>query len=146
MVRRFVKNGLNMHHFAEPIYLRRMTPNSLSRKSTAEKAKIHFDVVKRFIDTFTYDELFPDVAWDKIPAGQRQLHARCLTAATFLAIGQTYVETNSPVCAETAFDQACSDMRDCLELEPDNRLFQQLLHKFELLRAEYAPAMQQVAE
>jgi glycosyltransferase involved in cell wall biosynthesis/Tfp pilus assembly protein PilF len=146
MVRRFVKNGLNMHHFAEPIYLRRMTPNSLSRKSTAEKAKIHFDVVKRFTDTFTYDELFPDVAWDKIPAGQRQLHARCLAAVTFLAIGQTYVETNSPVCAETAFDQACSDMRDCLELEPDNRLFQQLLHKFELLRAESAPAMQQVAK
>jgi len=74
------------------------------------------------------------------------LYVKCLTAVTCLAIGQSYVKSDSPACAKIAFDQACSDFEDCLKMDPDNRLFQQLLHKFGLLHTEYAPAMQQVAK
>jgi len=110
------------------------------------EAKYHFEVFKRFAGTFACEELFPDIAWDRIASHRRQLYVKCLTAVTCLAIGQSYVESNSPVCAKTAFEHAYSDLKDCLKMEQDNRLFQQLLHKFELFHAEYAPAMQQVAE
>ena len=146
MMRRFVKNGLKSHHLKGALYLRRMTPDSLSANSTIQKAKCHFEVFRRFADTFACDELFPDIAWDKIATPRRQLYVKCLTAVTCLAIGQSYVKSDSPACAKIAFDQACSDFEDCLKMDPDNRLFQQLLHKFGLLHTEYAPAMQQVAK
>jgi FkbM family methyltransferase len=146
MMRRFVKSGLKSHHLKAALYLRRMTSDSLSASSTVQKAKCHFEVFKRFADTFACDELFPDIAWDRIASHKRQLYVKCLTAVTCLAIGQSYIESNSPVCAKTAFDEAYSDLKDCLAMDPDNRLFQQLLHKFGLIRTEYAPAMQQVAK
>jgi hypothetical protein len=143
MMRRFVKSGLKAHHLKAALYLRRMTLDSLSGNPTIQKAESHFDVFKRFVDTFAYDELFPDVAWDKITPHKRQLYVKCLTAVTCLAIGLSYVKSNSPVCAKTAFDQAYLDLKDCLKVEPNNKLFQQLLHKFELVHAEYAQTMQQ---
>jgi len=146
MMRRFVKSGLKAHHLKGALYLRRMSPDSLSGNSTDQKAKSHFDVFRRFADTFACDELFPDIAWDKIATPRRQLYVKCLTAVTCLAIGQSYVKSDSPACAKIAFDQARSDFEDCLKMDPDNRLFQQLLHKFGLLHTEYAPAMQQVAK
>jgi len=134
MMRRFVKKGLGAHHLGEVLYLRRMTSKSLSRHFTAEKAKSHFEVVRRFADTFACDELFPDVAWDKIPFERRGLHAKCLVAVTCLAIGQAYVRTNSPVYAETAFGQACSELNDCLRIDPKNQRVRELLRKCEFAR------------
>ncbi|MEE8149752.1 MAG: glycosyltransferase, partial [candidate division Zixibacteria bacterium] len=64
MMRRFVKNDLKIHHLDGALYLRRMTSNSLSRNYNAQKAKCLFEVVRRYTETFTYEELFPDVAWD----------------------------------------------------------------------------------
>ncbi|TET69782.1 MAG: glycosyltransferase, partial [Candidatus Aminicenantes bacterium] len=120
MMRRFVKAGLKAHHLSEPLHLRRMYADSLSRNCSAQKAKSHFDVVKRFTDTFTYDELFPDIEWDKIAPEMRQLHAKCLTAGTYLAIGQEYVKTNAPECSRIAFDLACSELNDCVKMDPKN--------------------------
>jgi hypothetical protein len=70
---------------------------------------------------------------------------KCLAAATCLAIGRSYAKTNSPVCAKTAFDYANCDLKECLEIEPDNRLVQELLNKSQFMRNEYAQTMQQTA-
>jgi len=144
MMRRLVKHGLKIHHLKGALYLRRMTSDSLSRNYSAQKAKSHFDVIKRFIDTFAYYELFPDVAWDEIAPQMRKLHAKCLTAGTYLAIGQDYVKTKAMEYSRTAFDQACSELNDCLKIDPENQGLRQLLQKSKLIRARYAEAPQQV--
>jgi glycosyltransferase involved in cell wall biosynthesis len=144
MMRRFVKHGLKIHHLKGALYLRRMTSGSLSRNYSTQKAKCHFDVIKRYIDTFTYDELFPDVAWDQIALEMRQLHAKCLTAGTYLAIGQEYVKTNAPEYSRIAFDLACSELNGCVKIDPENQDLRQLLQKSKLIRAKYTEAPQQV--
>jgi len=135
MMRRFVKAGLKAHHLSETLHLRRMHADSLSGNCSAQKAKCHFDVIKRYIDTFAYNELFPDVEWDKIAPERRQLHAKCLAAVTYLAIGQDYVKSNSPIYAKTAFESACSELNGCLKMDPGNQRVQQLLQRSELARA-----------
>ena len=144
MMRRFVKHGLKIHHLKGAMYLRRMTSDSLSRNCSAQKAKSHFDVVKRFTDTFTYDELFPDIEWDKIAPQIRQLHAKCLTAGTYLAIGQDYVKTKATECSRIAFDLACSELNDCVKMDPKNQGLRQLSQQLKLIRAKYTEAPQQV--
>ena len=144
MMRRFVKMGLKIQHLPAALYLRRMTSDSLSRNFTAQNAKFHFDVVRRFTNTFTCDELFPDVAWDEIAPQMRQLHAKCLAAGTYLAIGQDYVKTNATEYSRTAFDQACSELNDCVKMDPENQDLRQLLQKSKLIRARYTEALQQV--
>jgi hypothetical protein len=144
MMRRFVKAGLKEHHLSEPLHLRRMHADSLSGNCSAQKAKCHFDVIKRYIDTFTYDELFPDVAWDEIAPQMRQLHAKYLVAGTYLTIGQNYVRTKAIECSRIAFDLACSELNDCVKMDPKNQGLRQLLQKSKLIRAKYTEAPQQV--
>ncbi len=144
MMRRFVKAGLKAHHLSEALHLRRVQSNSLSRNLTAENAKLHFEVVKRFTDTFTYDELFPDVDWDKIAPEMRQMHAKCLAAMTYLAIGQEYVKSSSPaVYAKVSFEQACSELRSALKMNPENERIRQMLQKCELGKQKYTEQIQQ---
>jgi glycosyltransferase involved in cell wall biosynthesis len=145
MIRRFVKHGLKAHHLKAPLYLRRMLPDSVSREVTDEKVKAHFEVLRRFTESFSYDELFPDVAWDKIAPEKRQLHAKCLAAVTYLAIGQVYVKPNSPIYAKMAFEQACSEMRGSLKMDPGNPRIRQLLQKCEFGRQRYDEAILQAA-
>jgi hypothetical protein len=116
-----------------------MTAGSLSRDFSTEKARCHFEVIKRFTETFAYDELFPDVAWDKIVPQRRQLHAKCLIAATYLTIGQSYIKTNGGLYAQTAFDLAHLELRDCLKMDPNNQLALQLMQKTIFLQTEYNP-------
>jgi GT2 family glycosyltransferase len=143
MVRRCVKHGLQAHHLKASLYLRRMIPDSLSRKVSDEKVRAHFEVIRRFTESFSYDELFPDVPWDKIAPETRQLHAKCLAAVTYLAIGQAYVKTNSPFYAKMAFGQACSELNDCLKMNPGNPQIRQLLKKCEFGRQKYEQDVQQ---
>lgn len=144
MMRRLVKSGLKIHHLKNALYLRKMTSEGQSRAFTAKKAKCHFEVVKRLTDTFTYDQLFPDVWWNKIPPATRQLHAKCLAAITYLAIGQTYVKSNSSIYAETAFELAGSQLNDCLRMDPANPQVRQLLQKCEFARSRCSAAPQAV--
>jgi glycosyltransferase involved in cell wall biosynthesis len=143
MVRRFVKGGLKAHHLKEALYLRRMKSDSLSATHTAQKAKCHFDVIKRFADTFSHDELFPDVGWEKIPAEMRPLHAKCLMAVDWVAIGRTYIEVNSPIYARTAFDLACSQLNDCVRIAPYDPRIRQLLQQCKSVRTGFEQALQQ---
>ena len=133
MMRRFVMHGLKAHHLKEALYLRRMTGNSLSRKSSEQKAKNHFDVVRRYAETFTHEELFPDVNWQKIAPGQRKLNAKYLAAETFLAIGRNYIKTNSPpVYAEVAFEHAGCELNECMKIDPNNKQVRKLMQECEL--------------
>lgn len=143
MMRRFIRHGLNAHHLKHALYLRRMTGESLSRSHSLEKAKCHFAVVRRFRDTFAHDELFPDVPWHEIPAEVRPLHASCLTVTTYLAIGQDFVKSNSPnVYVEMAFEAACSQLNEYLEIDPDNWKIRELLSKCERGRQQYGSGTQ----
>jgi hypothetical protein len=138
MMRRFVKHGLKISHLPSALYLRRMTENSLSRDLTPQKAKCQFELVKRFTETFSHDELFPDVKWDKMPADKIQLNAKCLAVVTYLAIGQDYLNAHSAgFYANTAFNHACSELRECLKIDPGNHQIQELLQKCELGRQRY---------
>ncbi|OHB79357.1 MAG: hypothetical protein A2Z25_15860 [Planctomycetes bacterium RBG_16_55_9] len=143
MMRRFVKAGLKAHHLGEALHLRRVQPNSLTRTYSAQKARCHFDVVKRFVETFTYDELFPDVAWHEIPQDRRSIHAKCLVIATYFAMGQDFVKTNSPpIYIKAAFEEAYAQLQECLEIDPDNAQIRQLLHKCEIGMQKYDDEVQ----
>jgi len=130
MIRRFVQHGLKVHHLQDALYLRRMGFNSLSRNFNARKAKSHFEVVKRFVDTFKYDELFPDVDWKKIAPERIELHARCLVASTYLAMGQAHKKAKSPpFYVKMTFELASEQLNDCLKIAPGNRQISELLQK-----------------
>jgi len=144
MIRRFAKKGLKTHHHKRPLYLRRLIKSSLSKTYTARKAKSHFEVVKRFADTFAHDELFPDINWEAMPPERKSVNAKCLTAKTYLAIGHSYIEADtSSVYAETAFDHAYNELNECLEIDPDNHLVQELIEKYEGYRRSFRELVQQ---
>ena len=135
MMRRFVKHGLRMRHLPAALYLRRLTANSLSRNFNAAKAKSHFDVVRRFTETFTAEQLFPDVRWDKLPAEQKPLLAKCKTAIVYLGIGEQYLGSNAPDFAEAAFEMACAQLDECCKIEPANQQVRNLREKCRFIRA-----------
>lgn len=138
MMRRFVRAGLKARHLGEPLHLRRMQPESLTRTPSEQKARCHFSVVGRFCETFSPEELFPDVPWDKIPPGARLLQAKCLIVSTYLAMGQDFVKSNATdIYVKLAFEGACSQLRGCLEIEPGNWEIAQLLDKCERGKRKY---------
>jgi len=138
MMRRLVKAGLKVHHLGEALHWRRVQPHSLTRMYSTQKARCHFDVVKRFVDTFAYEELFPDVPWETIPQDQRQVHAKCLVVSTYLAMGEDFLKSNSPhLYIQMAFEEACVQLQECLEIDPGNESIRQLLHKCERGKQRY---------
>ena len=144
LMRRFVKQGLKASHLGRALYLRRMGLDSLSRNHSPQKARCHFEVLKRFVETFKYDELFPDVNWDKISPERRQLHARYLVAATYLGIGQIHIKANSPsIYSEMANEFAGKELTECLKIEPNNKQVRELLRKCEMGRRKYGEKIPQ---
>jgi len=129
MMRRFVKQGLRMVHLPLALYLRRLTTNGLSRNFSAAKAKSHFDVIHRFTETFTPDQLFPDVQWDELPVEEKPLLVKCKTALVYLGIGEQYLGSNTRDYAAAAFEMACAELDDCCKIEPDNQQFRNLREK-----------------
>ena len=118
--------------------------DSLSRNHSPQKARCHFEVLKRFVETFKYDELFPDVNWDKISPERRQLHARYLVAATYLGIGQIHIKANSPsIYSEMANEFAGKELTECLKIEPNNKQVRELLRKCEMGRRKYGEKIPQ---
>lgn len=131
MMRRAVKGDIVMRGLSSPLYLRRITKDSLSRTLNIEKAKCQFKVLKRFTDTFGYDELFPDVKWGKIEEAKRGLHGRALTALTYLTIGQVYADANHSLFAQTARQMACYELKRCIADDPGSERLQQMLQRCE---------------
>jgi glycosyltransferase involved in cell wall biosynthesis len=144
MIRRFVQHGLKVQHLPDALYLRRMGSHSLSRNFNPQKAKSHFEVVKRFVDTFRYDELFPDVDWKKISPDRIELHTRCLVASTYLAMGRAHKNAKSPPCyVKTAFEMACQQLNECLKIEPENLQISELILKCKRGREMYVAQLQE---
>ncbi len=133
MMRRFVMHDLKAIHLKGALYLRRITKESLSRKASERKAKSHFDVVRRYAETFAHDELFPDMDWQPIALSKRQLCVKYMAAETFLAIGCDYIKANSsPVYAKEAFDQAGYMLDECMKIDPNNKQVKKLIQQCEL--------------
>ncbi len=143
MVRRFVKAGLKEHHLRQTLHLRRMQPESLSRSMNINKARDHFEVVSRIVETFDCEQLFPDVNWSKIPAEKKEFHAKCLVGATYLDIGRRYIESKQPIMSQIAFEQARLELNGYIKIDPGNRRIRQLLQKSGLLQAGYEQGVQQ---
>jgi glycosyltransferase involved in cell wall biosynthesis len=135
MLMRFANQGLKMHHLPEALYLRRTTMNRLSRSFNVLHAKHHFNVVRRFTETFTPEQLFPDVSWNTLSVEQKLLLAKCRTAIVYLGIGERYVGNCAPDGAEIAFETACEIMDNCCKLAPDNQQVRNLREKCLSVRA-----------
>jgi glycosyltransferase involved in cell wall biosynthesis len=144
MIRRFIKQGLKLGHLPTALYLRRLTAEGLSKSFSERKARSHFEVVRRITETFNYDELFPNVKWEKVAPEKRHLHFRCLVAMTYLAIGQSYIQSNSPLYAQSAIDMAQMEIKQCLKDDPANQRLQQLLYKCQQYQAELAEKKRQM--
>ncbi len=143
MMRRFVKHDMKIHHLKGALYLRRMGFDSLSRNYTAQKVESLFEILRRFVDTFTYGELFPDVVWEKIPTERRPLHAKCLVAATYLSMAQFHVNAkSSPFYIKVAFEKAWSQLNECMKMDPNNYKIRELLNKCELGRKRHYQQVQ----
>jgi len=110
-----------------------MHPASLCRTNTLEKARAHFSVIKRIIDTFGPEELFPDIDWRKMPQDSIAQHAGCLIGATLIAIAKNYQTTNEPINAGLALEQARTVLNECLKIDPSHSQARGLLRDCELL-------------
>ncbi len=121
MLRRFLKYNLNFQHLTEPLYLRRMTDDVLSRNLSVEKARCHLQVIERFAHTFACEQLFPDVTWKKIKPEKRQFCTKYLKALTFLNLGRLHLKAHSPLFADIVLAKACFEINQCLEIAPDNK-------------------------
>jgi glycosyltransferase involved in cell wall biosynthesis len=137
---RFAQHGLKMHHLPGLFYLRRTTMNRLSRSFNAVNARCHFDIVRRFAETFTPEQLFPDVQWDKLPPEQKTLLAKCKTAIVYFGIGERYVDNCAPDGAQIAFDMACELLDDCCKIEPANQQVINLREQFLTIREKHLPS------
>ena len=129
MMRRFVKAGLKAHHLKAALYYRRLACDSLSRQYSVNKARQHFAIVRSYAEAFLPDELFPEVQWERIPAGIRDLHFKCLVAMNFISLGQSYIETNLPSYAGAALQSAGEQLKDCLKIAPDNQGVKKLMDR-----------------
>jgi glycosyltransferase involved in cell wall biosynthesis/predicted SAM-dependent methyltransferase len=137
MVRRFVSQGLRMRHLPAALYLRHPTTNSLSRSFNAAKAKSHFNVVRRFTETFTPEQLFPDVHWENLTAEQRTLLAKCKTAIVYLGIGEQYLASGASDFAEKAYEMAGAELDDCCKIAPANHHVRNLREKCRFIREKH---------
>jgi glycosyltransferase involved in cell wall biosynthesis len=131
LMRRFVKAGLKMVHLNETLYMRRMQTGSQSRSASINKAKNHFDVIGRVVDTFTCEELFPNINWNAIPPQSRRLNAKCLIGATYFSIGDIYRQTQQPTMASVAFERGREVLTEYLRTAPDNPKVREILQQCE---------------
>jgi hypothetical protein len=61
-------------------------------------------------------------------------------------MGQDFVKAKAPrVYAKMAFEEACAQLRDCLEINPDNWQIRQLLQKCERATQKSEEEVQQAA-
>lgn len=142
MLRRFIRHGLIAAHLNGAFYIRRMTADSQSRTFTRDKARMHFEAVRTFGQTFRPAELFADIDWSKIPTDRHAFTACLYTAKNFIAIGQDYQRSSAAeIMAETAFAFAAEPLEQCLALcpnDPDINRLLTLCRRYEQRPAEAA--------
>jgi len=144
MMRRFAAHGLIARHLAGDFYIRCVRTDSLSRNHTRSKAEMHFGVIRRFIDTFAWEQLFPDASWEGLDSVHRAFQGHYLSAHVFQAIERNYIQNRTPgFYAEVAIDFAIEQLEHCLELSPDNP---EILQKIEECRQRKSQEMAAVGE
>ncbi len=135
MIRRFLAAGLTARYLNKPHYLRRMAPQSQSRFLSPDKARMHLDVVKKFIDTFDPSWLFPEQSWHLMDAAAKQNTVAVLTAEFFLSMGLNYMKMSGhEAYAERALqmtEQCIGIAADCTELRRVQNTYQQTRQVFE---------------
>jgi glycosyltransferase involved in cell wall biosynthesis/ADP-heptose:LPS heptosyltransferase len=134
MLRRFVKEGLAIQHLPAALYLRRVNTASHSRNINPAKARSQLEAIRRWTETFTPEQLFPDVTWDNLSAEQKNVLAGCREALAYLCIGEQYVNSNILDYSSAAFDMACVQMDDCCKSNPDNQQVRNLREKCVAIR------------
>lgn len=75
----------------------------------------------------------------KMETEEKQIHIKYLTALTFLALGQDYIESEIPIYAKVTFEQARSELNGCLEIVPNNQTIRELLQKCDELQSDIRP-------
>ena len=137
MLRRFLKKGLKVSHLPQALYIRTVRNESLSNDSTEQKSRAHIEVMNRFTQTFSYEQLFVDVNWQTIPPDKRDFHAKCLIGRTMLIIGQSYIGTRTPIMAGLAFEMGHKVLSECARMDPADKQLPKLVEKCRQAR-EYA--------
>jgi glycosyltransferase involved in cell wall biosynthesis len=145
MMRRLLRAGKKVHHLKDALYLRRTGRGSLSRNPDIRNAESHFEVMRRFAETFAPEELFPDIAWRKIAPEMRQLHGKLRIAETYMAIAADYVKSKSPeIYIQPVLELAYENLNNCVEIEPENMKILNLLKKCESIKYKYGSKVHQV--
>jgi glycosyltransferase involved in cell wall biosynthesis len=144
MMRRLLKADKKVHHLKDSLYLRRIGQGSLSRNPDIRNAESHFEVMRRFAETFAPEELFPDIEWEKIAPEMRQLHGKLRIAETYMAIAADYVKSKSPeMYIQTVLELAYEKLSGCVEIEPENLKILNLLRKCESIKYKYGGKVHQ---
>ena len=117
-MRRFILADLKAVHFKQPLCHRLENPASPIKDT--ENAASHFKAVKRFVDSFTPQELFPDINWAAISPQNRPSYFLTLVGATYKAMAQTQMQEQTPFAATIALDLACQSLTVCLKNDPAN--------------------------
>jgi glycosyltransferase involved in cell wall biosynthesis/ADP-heptose:LPS heptosyltransferase/tetratricopeptide (TPR) repeat protein len=148
MLRRFIRQDFKIRHLPAALYLRRVSTKSHSRNFDAVRAKSQLEAVRRFTDTFTPEQLFPDVRWNEMPASQKLLLAKCRAAGVYMNIGAQYLKTNITNYASAGFELGCTELDQCCKLEPANQQIRTLMEQCRSIRDERlatdCPVYQQV--
>jgi glycosyltransferase involved in cell wall biosynthesis len=131
LMRRFILHSFSAVRLPKALYLRRILSESLSRTETPQKAAAHFTAIQRWTETFTAEELFPDVDWSRIPLNRRKNFLQTLIGATYRTIGKNYAQSRGRICAAMAFDLACGALRESLKSDYGNKQTKILLDQCE---------------
>jgi glycosyltransferase involved in cell wall biosynthesis/radical SAM superfamily enzyme YgiQ (UPF0313 family)/ADP-heptose:LPS heptosyltransferase len=131
LMRRFVLHNCKAVRLPKVLYLRRLQPESLSQANTQAKATSHFIAVRRWVETFCGEELFPEVDWSKITSDRRSTYLQMLIGATYRTIGKNYAHSQVEINAAMAFDLACTALKESLRNDPANDQARRLLDQCE---------------
>jgi glycosyltransferase involved in cell wall biosynthesis len=131
LMRRFILHNYKAVRLPKALYLRRIQPESLTRTATLSKSTAHFTAVRRWLETFSGEELFPDIDWSKILPNRRNTYLQMLIGATYRTIGKNYAQSQAHIIAAMAFDMACGALKESLKNEPANNQARILLDQCE---------------
>lgn len=130
MLRRFAAAGLTARFYPGAVYLRRNREESQSKTATPEKARMHFSVMRRYLETFRPDQLFPQVRWDTMRPEQKDYLLGCLAAKVFVTLGEQYVSMGYAVClSQAACECAMEQLSHCQRICPNQPAVLALLER-----------------
>ncbi|HOK65214.1 MAG TPA: glycosyltransferase [Anaerohalosphaeraceae bacterium] len=120
MWRRFLKQGLVFRYWPKSFYGRRIRENAWSKTVTPEKAATHFSVLRRYLDTFAPEQLFPEAQWESYQGLKREYLFRSLAAGVFVSLAEQYKKNGlSPYLIQSAAELAMEQIRICRSLCSD---------------------------